>query len=602
MKKATVAGLVTLGSVLAVTLTACGNSNSNSASSSSSTSATKISFPAKMNNTKSSVSGGNLTYGLVMATSFKGIFNEELSTDTGDSTIMQFGAEPLFKTDKNYKIIDGGAANLKLDQKAKTATITINPKAKWSDGQPVVADDVVYAYKILANKETQSQRYTDSLQNIVGLADYHTGKSDQISGIQTPDGGTGKTVVLHFQVMKPGMAYSGNGYYWEAAAPYHYLKDVPFKDLQSSPKIRKNPVFFGPYKLNKLVSGQSTEWVPNEYYYGAKPKLKSITASVVSPNTAPSAIKSHSYDIIGVNNDQYPNVKNTKGVTFIGNKPLSYSYLAFKVGKWDDKKGENVEDKNAKMNDPKLRQAIAYAMNIDQVDQKFYHDLNFRVNTLIPENFTKYYDKSAKGFPYNLKKAEDILDKAGYKKGKDGYRTTPKGKKLTITIASYATNSAKEAAIKNYIQQWKKIGLDVQLLNGRLTEPNSFYDKLQSDSKDIDMYIAGWSLSSEASPNDLYNPKAPFNYGRMNNPEQTKLLADIDSQKAFNDSYRIQAFKKWQEWMNKEAYVVPMTNQWSVSAVNNRVKDYGVGVTDAGGANIGAWADVSVTSNSLQTK
>lgn len=590
MKKATIAGLVTLASVLAVTLTACGNSSSNSSSSSSSsTSIKKLSFPDTVKNDKTAISGGSLTMGLITDTPFKGIFNEELSEDANDSTVMQFGSESLFKTDSDYKFVDGGAANLKLDQKAKTATITINPNVKWSDGQPLTADDIVYAYKIIANPATKSSRYTDSLANIVGMAEYNAGKANEISGIQTPDGGTGKTVILHFKQMKPGMIKSGNGYIWENAAPYHYLKDVPFKSLVSSDKIRKTPLFFGPYQLSKLVAGQSAVWVPNKYYYGAKPKLSKITISTVTPSTAAQAIKSKSYDILGVQNAQYASVKNTKGVQFIGQIPLSYSYLGFKVGKFE--KGKNVEDPNAKMNNVKLRQAIAYAMNIDQVQQKFTGGLTFRIPTLIPAQFGDYFDKSAKGFPYNIAKANKLLDEAGYKKGKDGYRTDPKGKKLTIHLAMMSGNVNAAAISKNYIQQWKSIGLRVELTSGKLLEFNSFYDKVQNDSKDIDMFMGAWSLSSEPSPNDLYSAGAPFNFTRMNTTEQSKLLADIDSAASFNEQHRIAAFKTWQEYMNKEAYVVPMTNSWSVTAVNDRVKGYTLKV---GGPNV--WADVAVTS------
>lgn len=589
MKKTTVAGLVTLASVLAVTLTACGNSSSSSNSSSgSSTSAKKLSFPIETKNNKPSEEGGTLTYGMLSSTAFKGIFNEELSQDASDSTVMQFGSEGLFRTDDQYKIVDGGAANLKLDQKAKTATITINPKVKWSDGQPLTADDIVYAYKIIANPATKSQRYTDSLANIVGMAEYNAGKSNEISGIQTPDGGTGKTVVLHFKQMKPGMTQSGNGYFWENAAPYHYLKDVPFSKLISSDKIRKNPLFFGPYQLSKLVAGQSAVWTPNKYYYGAKPKLSKITIDTVSPGVAPSDIKAKKHDITDVQNSQYKNVKNTTGITFLGKIPLSYSYIAFKVGKFT--KGKNVENPKAKMNNAKLRQAMAYAMNIDELDQKMTGGLSFRIPTLIPAQFGDFYDKSLKGFPNNMAKAKKLLDEAGYKMGKDGYRTDPDGKKFTIHFAAMSGSANQEASIKNYLQQWKKVGLRVDLTNGRLIEPNSFYEKVENDSSDIDMFQGVWSLSTEPSPNDLYSAGAPFNFSRMNTPEQTKLLADIDSEASFDHAHRVKAFYKWQAYMNKEAYVIPESNSWSLQAVNNRVKGYSFKV---GGPNV--WANVSVT-------
>lgn len=199
--------------------------------------------------------GGSVSVAVDTDTPFTGIFNDELSTNNTDSEVMQYGDESLFATNDTYKYVKGGVADIKINKNAKTATITINPKVKWSDGQPLVAKDYEYAYEIIANKATHSQRYTSSLAELEELQEYHDGKSDTISGIEMPDGENGRTVVLHFKEMKPGMNQSSNGYIWEATAPYHYLKDVPFYKLISSNKIRKNPLFYGPYKVNKVVRG-----------------------------------------------------------------------------------------------------------------------------------------------------------------------------------------------------------------------------------------------------------------------------------------------------------------------------------------------------------
>lgn len=130
-----------------------------------------------------------------------------------------------------------------------------------------------------------------------------------------PDGENGRKAVLHFKTMRPGMNTSGNGYIWEAAAPYHYLKDVKFKDLMSSDKIRKRPMFYGPYKLQKLVRGQSTTWVPNEYYYQGKPKLNKIVASVINPNSVAQSIKSNKFDVIKVINSNKLRLSTHNGQT-----------------------------------------------------------------------------------------------------------------------------------------------------------------------------------------------------------------------------------------------------------------------------------------------
>ena len=568
MKKSKILGSVGIASLAALTLVACGKSNDNNAEEVKKASKFPTDVPKK-----AVKQGGTVKLAIESDSPFTGIFASELSTTKTDSDVAEPGNESLFDVDDDYKINDKGPATLKINRKNNTVTITLKKGVKWSDGKQVTAKDMEFSYEILANKATKSQRYTASLQNIKGLKEYHEGKAKTISGIELPDGENGLTMVLHYSELKPGMYNSGNGYFSENAEPYHYLKDVPFSKLMSSDKIRKKPLYFGPYKLDKLVRGQSATWVPNKYYWRGKPKLDKIVCQVVSTNSTTQAIKSHKFDVAKVINSQWKQTKDAKGVNFIAKIPLSYSYLAFKVGKFDAKTSKNVMNPKSKMSNRSLRQAMAYAMNIDQVNKKYNSDLNFHIPTLIPAPFGDYFDKDAKGYNYNLKKANEILDKAGYKK-KGKWRVQPNGKPLKIKFLGMAGSAVQEPIIQNYIQQWHKIGLNVSLYNGRLIEINSFYDKVQNDDPGVDMFMGSWSLSSEPSPADIYNEGAPFNFSRFVTPENTKLLNEIDSQKAFDHKYRVEKFHEWQEYMNKEAYVVPVNNSYEITAVNKKLTGY----------------------------
>ncbi|MFB5995904.1 oligopeptide ABC transporter substrate-binding protein [Lactobacillus delbrueckii] len=563
-------GVLLAGAAL---LAGCGKSSSSSSDSNSGAKDVKK-FP-EATATATAKKGGSVTVAEEVDTPVKGVFSNELSDSAPDSDFMAFGNEGLFATDDQYKINNKGAATFKMDRQAKTVTIEVKKGVKWSDGKQVTAKDVEYSYEIIANKASQSSRYTSSLADIVGLAEYHDGKSKKISGIEMPDGENGRKVVLHFKEMKPGMTQSGNGFFWEYAAPYHYLKDVPFSKLQSSDKVRKNPLFFGPYKLSKLVRGQSATWVRNPYYYRGKAKLDKITISVISPNSASQSIKSKKFDMIDVVNSQWKEVKGTKGYNFVAQIPLQYSYMGFKVGKWDKKTGSVKMNKNSKMSNRYLRQAMGYAMNVDEVTQHYTQGLSFRVKTLVPEGFGDFHDKSVKGFPLNIKKANALLDKAGYKKKKgETYRRDPNGNKLTIHLAAMSGSPNQEAIVQNYIQQWKKIGLHVTLTTGRLLEFNSFYDKVKNDDPSVDVFMAVWGLSSEPTQDDLYGPKAPFNFTRFATSENTKLLKEMGSDKAFNHSYRVQKFHEWQQYMQKEAFVIPLTNAYEITAVNSKLVNY----------------------------
>lgn len=176
-----------------------------------------------------------------MDTQFQGLFQQEFYQDNYDYQFMQASVESLFVTDNDFKIVDGGAANLKLDQDNNTATITLRDNLKWSDGEDVTADDVIFSYEVIGDKDYTGIRYDANFTNIVGMEDYHAGKADTISGIKKDDD---KTVTITYKEVHPGMMQAGGGV-WSNALPKHSFEGIAVKDMESSDAVRKNPVTFG---------------------------------------------------------------------------------------------------------------------------------------------------------------------------------------------------------------------------------------------------------------------------------------------------------------------------------------------------------------------
>lgn len=529
----------------------------------------------KYDNTKKIKKDSTLRVGYSNDGSFKGIFAAELANDAATIDMAQFGMQGLFKTDNNYKFIKGGLADIKFDNVAKTATVKISDKAKWSDGQPVVARDLSFAYEIVANKDSGSSRYTEALANIEGMQEYHDGTANSISGLEIKND---QTLIIHFKRMVPTMNVSGSGYVWESAEPYHYLKDVAMKDLASSDKIRKKPLFYGPFKIKKVIQGESIEWVPNTYY-SKKPNVAKITIETIGTSQTATAIKSGKYDVVlNQSPSVYNAVKNNKETVQLGKNDLYYSYLGFRVG-FADKDGNSVMDKNAITSNRALRQAMAYAMNVDQVTEKFGYGLTYRANTVVPKAFGKWNDKESKGYKLNIKKAQKILDDAGYKMQKDGYRSQPNGKKLTLILMANKSSKNFEASVTNYIQQWKKLGIRVKLLNGRFQEFNTMTEKLLNGSKEFDIWMGAWSTSSE--PTDVantYTTSSAYNISHFTTKTNTELIDSLHSEKAFDENYRLNQFYKWQRYMNKEAYIIPLTFTRSTVTVSKNVKNMALDV------------------------
>lgn len=88
--------------------------------------------------------------------------------------LITFLGSGIFETDENFEVTDGGIATLTVDAENK-GTIKIKDGMKWSDGQPIVADDVV-AHEVVGNKDYTGIRYTDDNEKIIGMKEYHEGK------------------------------------------------------------------------------------------------------------------------------------------------------------------------------------------------------------------------------------------------------------------------------------------------------------------------------------------------------------------------------------------------------------------------------------------
>lgn len=577
MKKKNWLMLLLVG-IITLVLAACGGSSDDKDKGSEKEKVDTSALPDTVENDADAIKGGTLQVGLVSDSPFQGIFNWELYKDAYDSTILEWTSNSIFDTKEDFLIADTGLGKLAVDEDAKKATITIEKDVKWSDGKPFTIDDVIFPYYIIADKDYTGVRYDADFQNIVGAKEYHDGKAKDISGIKKVDD---YTVEISFKKISPAI-YSGGDGLWGYAAPKHQLEKIKIKDLVKADEVRKNPVTLGAFVIDKVVNGESVQMVANKNYWKGQPKLDKVVLEVVPSSSAAAAMKAGKYDILqSYAANAYADVKDLKNTQVLGRPELAYSYLGVKLGKWDSKKGEVVVNEDAKLKDPKVRQALAYAMNIEEVSKAYYDGLRTRANSLIPPVFETYYDDSLEGYKYDVEKAKSLLEEAGYKDtNNDGYVEDPDGKEFTIKMAAMQGSDKDEKIVQFYIQNWKDAGIKVELTTGRTIEFNSFYDKVQADDKDIDIFMAAWGTGTNPSPMGLYAKNAQFNYSRYTTPELEDLLADIDSKESLDADHRSEAFTKWQEYMSEQAVTLPMYFRTEIIPVNNRVKNYNIKYVD----------------------
>ncbi|MFV8805731.1 oligopeptide ABC transporter substrate-binding protein [Aerococcus urinaeequi] len=571
--------LLGLTAAASLALVACGNSDSDSetADSSSSSESGEVVAPelaTTVDNEGDAIDGGTLQVGLVTDSPFQGIFSWEFYEDAYDAEIMQFGFDSLFGTDDDFQIDDSGKATLALDQENNKATITLKEGLKWSDGEPLTAEDVIYSYEVIGHPDYTGIRYDGTFQNVVGMEEYHSGEADTISGITQVDD---VTVEIEFQEVSPSMLQAGGGV-WSYAMPKHYLEDVPVAELASSEKIRSTPVGDGPFRITKVTPGESVEYEANEYYWQGEPKLDNVVVEVVPSSSIVPALENGTYDVaLSMPTDLYASYAELPGYTLLGREELSYTYIGFKLGKWDAEAGEVVYDEDAKMADKSLRQAMGYAIDNDAVAQRFYNGLRSNANTVIPPVFGSFgaTTEEVPGYYYDADKANQLLDDAGYvDTDNDGIREDSDGEPLQINFASMEGGETAEPIAQYYIQAWKEVGLDVQLTDGRLLEFNSFYDRIEADDENIDIYQAAWGTGSDPAPNGLYARNSAFNFTRWATEENDQFMADFTSAEAFDEEFQRNTFVEWQKYFSEEAPVIPTLFRQEVMPVNNRVKHY----------------------------
>lgn len=531
------------------------------------------SLPLAVTNEGEEIAGGTLKVALVTDSPFQGIFLAELYEDAFDAQLFSYASNSLFELDGDFLVKDTGIAKLTVDPDQNKAVITIREGMKWSDGTPLSADDVIYPYEIIGHPDYTGVRYDGHMQNIVGMTAYHEGKTTSISGIKKINN---HTVELTFKKLTPAIYSIGDGL-WGYAAPKHQLQSIAVKDLLASDAVRKNPVTLGPFKFDQVNNGESVQFVANEHYFKGRPKLDKVVVQVVPSSSISEALKVGKYDIATpFPTNQFDRVKQLSNVSILGRPEMAYSYLGFKLGKFDTTKNENIVDPMAKMHDRKLRQAIAYGMDIETVTDVIYQGLYQRANSLIPPVFS-FYDATLQGYSYQVEKANALLDEAGYiDRDGDGFREDQQGEKLTIQLAAMAGSDTDEVVVAYYLQNWKEIGLDIQLTTGRLLEFNSFYQKVQADDSDIDMFIGAWGTGTNPSPSGLYAKEAAFNFSRFVSDDLTRLLDAIDSKNSMVADYRSNAFRMWQRYMSEQATTIPLYFRTEIIPVNNRIKQYNI--------------------------
>ena len=542
------------------------------------TSAIEQKHPAIIENEGTAVADATLKVGVVSDSPFKGILHPYLYTSGVDNAFLKYTMSGAFPVDSDFKLIldsDETPIKMSIDKEKKEVTLKINPKFKWSNGETVTTKDIVKTYEIVANadyiKTSDSIRFSEDMQIIEGIVDYNKGKADKISGLEVIDDSTMK---IHLTKINPGVLWGGP--FISEFVNAKAFEGIAMNKVVESDALRKNPLSYGPYVIKSVVPGEKIVFEANPHYFRGEAKVKKLEMEILPPSQQVAATKAGKYDIILQSQaDSYPQYAELDNIKIASRQDLYESYLGFKLGKWDKDKGEVVTNPEAKMADPKLRPAMAYAIDNDSIGEKFFNGLRFTAAGPIAPIFKSLYNPSIPNFKYDLEKAKALLDEAGFKDTNgDGIREDKKGQPLKINFAMMSGSEISEPLSQYYLQQWKEIGLDVALVDGRLLEFNNFYERVETDDPAIDCYSAAWGLASDPNPSGFYGKSSNANYPRYTSEKIQSILDKISSEDALDPAKMKEFYDEFQQVAFEEVPFIPFLNRVDFLPVNKRVKNY----------------------------
>jgi peptide/nickel transport system substrate-binding protein len=334
--------------------------------------------------------------------------------------------EGLLRYDHDLSPMPGLAESWEVSPDGLTYTFKLRQDAKWHDGTPFTAKDVVFST-------------TEFLPEVHPRA---RANFSHVESVEAPDD---HTVV--FKLKQPFPAFLKAFEVSSAPMmPAHIYEDTDYKQ---NPK-NATPIGTGPFKFDEWVKGSHIHLVKNEdYYLDGKPYLDDIYFRVI-PDAASRALALETGEVdVSQYNDVEPfDVPRLEALPHLSMTTKGYEFVA--PLSWIE-----INTREAPLDDKRFRQALAHALDREFIRDRIWFGLG-RVATGPVNSVTPFHEPDVPQYEYDPQKAEALLDEMGLEPYADGVRA-----EITLTPMPYGETWARLA---EYIKQaWGKIGVEVTL-------------------------------------------------------------------------------------------------------------------------------------------
>ncbi|HEY4920446.1 MAG TPA: peptide ABC transporter substrate-binding protein [Xanthobacteraceae bacterium] len=381
------------------------------------------------------------------------LLNPHFAVGTKDQEASRIFYEPLAAWDRDGNLIPVLASELPdiekdtLSHDGKTVTWKLKPGVKWHDGQPLTADDLIFNW----------QYATDPATAAVTIGTYKDMTVEKIDNL---------TIRVHFEKPTPFWANPFVGQRGNII-PKHLFEAYKGAKSREAPANLK-PVGTGPYRFVSFSPGDLVRGELNpDYHLPNRPYFDTIEmkggGDAVSAARAVLQTGEYDYAWNMQVEDEILKRLEAAGKGHVDIAPGGdIEHLQLNTADpWTEVDGEraNVKTKHPILSDPAVRNALALLVDRKSVQEFIYG----RAGVATPDflNNPPRYHSNNIPMEFNVEKASQILDAAGWKAGSDGVRSKD-GKRLKFVYQSSinAPRQKNQAIVK---QACQKAGIELEL-------------------------------------------------------------------------------------------------------------------------------------------
>lgn len=408
------------------------------------------------------------------------------------------------------------AAGIKIPTSLAQLTLTwkLANDLYWEDGQQVTSAD--YAETFRVQKDPALQLATRYL-------------IDRVLKVDTPDQFTA------VQTYAPG--YLDNTYFTDflGLTPAHKYKGQTIEQIRNAEST--HPFSFGPYVVKEHVPQSQTTLVSNPYFK-TQPKIGTVIFKYVADaDQLLSQLESGEVDYagtigLGLNQTEQLNTLQQNGKATAQFVPATvWEHIDFGI--------KRADGQPSFFDDVKVRQAVAYAVNRQQIIDQVLFGKTTVMNTYVPKDHPSYPgDAQLEQYQFDQNKAKQLLSDAGWKAGSDGILAKG-GRKFSVTMYTTQGNRLRQAASEIIQQNLKQVGIELKLeyVPGPEVLFKSGADGILAGRR-FDMALYAWVSGPDAS-HLLYTcdqiPTAENGFSGQNNPAYCNPEFDVAAKKALGE-------------------------------------------------------------------